>query len=114
MGYGAAGSFVAMALASLLDGRSWQIDWSGPFVVSFLYLAVAGSILTFGAFYTLVQRIGPARAGYIGVMTPVVALAVSSALEGFAWTGETVAGVALAIAGNFIAMWQPRRALATA
>jgi hypothetical protein len=47
-------------------------------------------------------------------MTPVVALAVSSALEGFAWTGETVAGVALAIAGNFIAMWQPRRALATA
>lgn len=114
MGYGAVGSLGAMALAGLFGSRSWQIAWSGPFVLSFLYLAVAGSILTFGAFYALVQRIGPARAGYIGVMTPVVALAVSSALEGFGWTGETVAGAALAIAGNVIALWQPRRALAAA
>lgn len=115
MGYGAAGSLAAMVLASLLADRSWQIAWSSGFVLSFLYLSVAGSILTFGAFYTLVQRIGPARAGYIGVMTPVVALAVSSWFEGFAWTGETVAGVALAIAGNVIAMWQARpRAAATA
>jgi hypothetical protein len=39
------------------------------------------------------------------VVTPVVALAVSSMLEGFAWTGATVAGVALAIAGNVVALW---------
>ncbi|MFZ5548247.1 MAG: DMT family transporter [Pseudomonadota bacterium] len=110
MGYGALGSFAAMAVADAMAGRSWQIGWSGPFVLSFLYLTLAGSIVTFGAFYALVHRIGPARAGYIGVMTPVVALAVSSALEGFVWTGETVVGVALAIVGNVIAMWQPRAA----
>lgn len=114
MGYGALGSFAAMALADAVEGRSWQIAWSAPFAVSFLYLTVAGSILTFGAFYTLVHRIGPARAGYIGVMTPLVALAVSSLLEGFVWTGETVAGAALVIAGHVLAMWRPRRAAARA
>lgn len=110
MAYGALGSVVAAVVA----GRSWQIAWSGPFVASLAYLTLAGSVITFGAFYTLVHRIGPARAGYIGVLTPVVALVVSSWLEGFTWTGETMAGVVLAIAGNVLAMWKPRPASAVA
>jgi drug/metabolite transporter (DMT)-like permease len=110
MAYGAAGS----VLAALVAGRSWQIAWSWPFVASLAYLTLAGSVVTFGAFYTLVHRIGPARAGYIGVLTPLVALVVSSWLEGFAWTGETVAGVVLAIAGNVLAMWTPRPAASVA
>ena len=104
MAWGSLGSFVATAAT----GRSWHVEWSPAFVASLAYLALAGSVVTFGAFYALVHRIGPARAGYIGVLTPVVALFVSSVFEGFAWTDETVAGVALAIAGNVIAMWQPR------
>ena len=104
MAWGSLGCFVA----TLAAGRPWHIEWSLPFVASLAYLTLAGSVVTFGAFYALVHRIGPARAGYIGVLTPVVALVVSSAFEGFAWTGETVMGVALAIAGNVIAMWQPR------
>jgi drug/metabolite transporter (DMT)-like permease len=104
MAWGSLGSFVA----TLVAGRPWSIEWSLPFAASLAYLTLAGSVVTFGAFYALVHRIGPARAGYIGVLTPVVALIVSSAFEGFDWTGETVAGVALALAGNVIAMWQPR------
>ncbi|WP_374673334.1 DMT family transporter [Ideonella sp.] len=104
MAWGAAGS----AVVGGLGGASTQVLWSVPFVASLAYLAVAGSVATFGAFYTLVHRIGPAKAGYIGVVTPVVALAVSSLLEGFVWTGETAAGVVLALAGNGVAMWQPR------
>jgi drug/metabolite transporter (DMT)-like permease len=109
MGWGSLGAFVA----TLAAGRSWTVAWSLPFAASLAYLTLAGSVVTFGAFYALVHRIGPARAGYIGVLTPVVALVVSSAFESFAWTGETVAGVALAIAGNVIAMWQapPTRAV---
>jgi drug/metabolite transporter (DMT)-like permease len=108
MAWGSLGSFIATVAA----GRPWQIDWSLAFVASLAYLTLAGSVVTFGAFYALVHRIGPARAGYIGVLTPVVALVVSSVFEGFAWTGETVAGVALAIAGNVLAMWQSRAATA--
>lgn len=104
MAYGSLGSW----LAALIAGRPFTIEWSVPFTVSLLYLTLAGSIVAFGAFYGLVHRIGPARAGYIGVMTPIVALLVSSVLEGFVWTDKTLIGVALAIAGNVIAMWQPR------
>ncbi|MEK8031638.1 DMT family transporter [Ideonella sp. DXS29W] len=102
--YGALGSLVSAWLAR----RSFAIEWSVPFVASLGYLTLAGSIVAFGAFYGLVHRIGPARAGYVGVMTPIVALLVSWWLEGFVWTGETLAGVALALAGNVIALWQPR------
>lgn len=38
----------------------------------------------------------------IGVMTPVVALAVSSAFEGFRPGALTLAGAALAVAGNVL------------
>ena len=101
MAYGAAG---ALAWA-LLVGAPWGWSWRPGFVGSLVYLALFGSIIAFGAYYALVLRVGPAKAGYIGVLTPVVALAVSSALEGFAWTGLAVAGIALAILGNVVAMW---------
>ncbi len=94
----------ATALYALAIGRSFAIAWSPSFAASFAYLVVGGSILAFGAFYALVHRIGVARAGYVGVMTPIVALIVSSLFEGFEWTAATLAGVALAVAGNAIAL----------
>lgn len=106
MGYGA----VAAALFALATGTPWHWSWSPVFVGSLLYLALFGSIAAFGAYFALVRRVGPAKAGYIGVLTPVVALVVSSLFEGFVWTGLTVAGVALVILGNAIAQWRPARA----
>jgi len=106
MGYGAA----AAALVALVEGRPWGWAWTPGFLGSLAWLALAGSIAAFGAYFVLVRRIGPAQAGYIGVVTPVVALAVSSALEGFAWTGQTVAGIALAILGNVVALWPGAKA----
>ena len=101
MSYGSAG---AIAFA-LVTGTPWNWSWSPAFLGSLLYLVLFGSIAAFGAYIALVRRVGPAKAGYIGVLTPVVALVISSAYEGFVWTGLTVAGIALAIAGNVIALW---------
>ncbi len=94
----------ATSLYAWAAGRSFAIAWSIPFAASFIYLVVGGSILAFGAFYALVHRIGVARAGYVGVMTPIVALIVSSLFEGFAWTPATLIGVAIAVIGNAIAL----------
>lgn len=102
---------VATALYVLATDRPLAIAWSWPFALSFVYLVVGGSILAFGAFYTLVHRIGVARASYVGVMTPIVALIVSSLFEGFSWTVATLAGVALAAAGNAIALGAPARSV---
>lgn len=108
MGYGAAGA----ALVALAEGRPWGWAWTPAFLGSLAWLTFAGSIVAFGAYFALVRRIGPAQAGYVGVVTPVVALAVSSVLEGFPWTGLTVAGIALAILGNVVAMWPASRGAA--
>jgi drug/metabolite transporter (DMT)-like permease len=98
--YGAACS-LAIALVS---GKSLSIVWTLPYVGSLLYLAVFGSVLAFAAYYTLLGRIGAARAGYIGVMVPVIALIVSSVFEGFRWQLATFAGAGLSLIGNFIVM----------
>jgi drug/metabolite transporter (DMT)-like permease len=68
--------------------------------MSLAWLSVAGSVLAFGAFLTLQQRIGAGRAATIGVMTPVVALVVSALFESYRPSVLTAAGVALALWGN--------------
>jgi drug/metabolite transporter (DMT)-like permease len=98
MAYGAAGS----GLAAVVSGAGLAIPLTFPFLASLLYLAVLGSIVAFAAYLTLLQRVGAARAGYVGVMTPVVALAISGLAEGFAWGALTWAGVAVVVAGNVV------------
>jgi drug/metabolite transporter (DMT)-like permease len=103
MAYGATCSLgVALALGSPL-----AVAWSVPFAASLLYLSLVGSVLAFGAYFTLLARVGAARASYVGVMTPLVALVVSTLLEQFAWRPATVAGVVLAVLGNVLALRPP-------
>lgn len=96
--YGALFSF-AVALAS---GKALTFEATAPYVLSLLYLAVLGSIVAFAGYLTLLERIGAARAGYIGVMTPIVALVISAAFEGFRWQLLTLAGIAVSVAGNVL------------
>ena len=95
------GSAFTLAYA-LVMGRPIGFELSFAYVSSLVYLAVVGSILAFGAYLTLLGRIGAARAGYIGVMVPIVALAISSAFEGFEWTWLALAGVGVSVVGNVI------------
>jgi drug/metabolite transporter (DMT)-like permease len=59
-------------------------------------------VIAFGAFLTLQHRIGPGKASTIGVMTPVVALAVSTAFEGYEPGWPALAGALLTIGGNVL------------
>jgi drug/metabolite transporter (DMT)-like permease len=104
MAYGAICTLV-MAVAL---GRPMSVAWSAPFFLSLVYLALVGSVLAFGAYFALLGRIGAARASYIGVMTPLVALLVSTLFERFEWQLLTFIGVGLAVAGNVLALRQPR------
>jgi drug/metabolite transporter (DMT)-like permease len=55
----------------------------------------------------LVGRIGPDRAAYSTVLFPVVALSVSTVLEGYHWTLPAFGGVALVLGGNLLAFMKP-------
>ena len=64
-------------------------------------------MLAFASYLTLLRRLGPARAGYTTVLFPIVALAVSTAVEGYSWTLLAVLGVMLAIIGNVFVLRRP-------
>ena len=100
MAYGAA--FVA--LSCLLAGRPFAFDPSLRYLGSLAFLAVFGSILAFGAYLTLVGRIGAGRAGYAMVAIPVVALLLSTLLEGLQWRWGLALGTALCLAGNALVL----------
>jgi drug/metabolite transporter (DMT)-like permease len=100
MAWGSAGS----ALAALATGGGFHFSLAPSYLASLLYLAVFGSILAFAAYLTILERVGAARAGYVGVMTPVVALAISGVVEGFPWGPTTVVGVAVVMAGNLVVL----------
>jgi drug/metabolite transporter (DMT)-like permease len=100
MGYGGLAS-LAIALAL---GRTYTIDLGAPYLLSLAYLTLLGSIAAFGLWLTLLGRVGAARASYVGVMAPVVALFVSTLFEGFAWHLLTALGVAISIAGNVLVL----------
>jgi drug/metabolite transporter (DMT)-like permease len=95
------GSLFSLAVALAL-GRALELEATAPYVLSLLYLTILGSIVAFGAYLTLLNRVGAARAGYIGVMTPILALVVSAAFEGFHWHVLTGLGIAVSVAGNVI------------
>jgi drug/metabolite transporter (DMT)-like permease len=91
-----------VALIALASGLRFSFDLSWPYVASLLYLSLFGSALAFGAYVTLMRRIGADRASYTAVAIPVVALLLSSLFEQLRWQLATLAGVALCVAGNVL------------
>lgn len=100
MAYGAA----SLALIALLRGAPVSFDPSWPYIVSLLYLSLAGTSLAFGLYLALLKRIGPARAAYSSVLLPVIALLVSTIFEGYRWSLPAFVGLAVLLAGNALAL----------
>lgn len=93
------GGLMALATGALL-GKPFTFEWTAAYSISLVYLAVLGSIVTFACYLTLMERLGAAPASYVGVMVPVLALAVSFFFEKFEWGWLTTLGVVLSVAGN--------------
>jgi len=91
---------VLSAISSVAAGHTFAFDFSTGYVVSLAYLTVFGSIVAFGAYLTLLGRIGAHKAGYAMVMFPVVALFLSILFEGLQLNASIVTGTLLVLAGN--------------
>jgi drug/metabolite transporter (DMT)-like permease len=100
MAYGAAFTL----LIALVRGVEFSFDASAPYLLSLLYLALFGSVVAFGAYLTLLGRIGPGPAAYITVLFPVIALLLSVFFEDFALNPLQLVGVALVLAGNVVVL----------
>ena len=108
LGLGMLWGALASTLLALALGRAFVLPGNAAWWLSLLYLALAGSVLTFACYLTLQDRLGPGPAGTIGVMTPLLALVVSLLFEGYRPEPLTFAGAALALAGN-VAMLRPAK-----
>lgn len=73
--------------------------WAGT-----AYLALAGSVVTFPLYYTLIRRIGAGRAAYQNILVIVIAMVISTFLEGYRWSALAVIGGLLALAGMAVAL----------
>ena len=96
--YGAAVSLAVVVFSGQPLAWPTAVSWC----VALPYLALAGSVLTFACYLTLLDRLGAGPAGTIGVMTPLLALVVSMAFENYTPDALTGVGVLLAIAGNVL------------
>jgi drug/metabolite transporter (DMT)-like permease len=101
----------AMLYGTLIDAAiAWTV--AGPPVVptssgfwaGTAWLAFAGSVVTFPLYWSIVRSIGPGRAAYNGVLVIVIAMFISTFVEGYQWSLLAVAGATLGTAGMIVAL----------
>ncbi len=107
--YGMAYGALGLALIAVVRGTPVAFDSRWPYVLSLLYLSLAGTSLAFGLYLALIKRVGAARAAYASVLFPVVALMVSTLFENYRWTLPALLGIAVLVAGNALALGRAGR-----
>jgi len=91
---------VLLFIFATLRGQTPVMPTDPIYIGGLLYLAIPGSVVAFIAYLALVNRVGAGRAAYVTVLFPVVALTVSTFLEGYVWTTIGATGLAMVLLGN--------------
>lgn len=91
-----------------------QFSTEPTYWLGFLYLGVLASALAFALYFDLIRQMGPAEAAWTSVLIPIIAMAISTVMEGYRWTPLSIGGSLLALTGLVIALRQPARKPAAA
>jgi drug/metabolite transporter (DMT)-like permease len=117
----------ALPMASML---AWAMLWgalvnaaiawptSGPpvletrptYLLGAAYLGVFASAIAFACYFRVIRAVGPAQAAWSSVITPVLAMVLSTLFEDYRWSWLAAGGGVLAFAGLLIALSAPRPA----
>ena len=97
-----------MLLLALTTGKSFNFDFSLPYIGSLIYLAVFGSIIAFTSYLSLLGKIGADKAAYVTLVFPIIALILSTIFEAYSWNGYAIIGVILVTLGNFMILKRKR------
>ena len=106
--YGMLYGALSVLMYAIIMNIPLQFEWSLIYLSSFLYLVLFGSVIAFGAYLTLLGRIGPGRVAYATVLFPLVALLISVLFESHDLGPLTAVAVAIVLAGNWLALSQPK------
>lgn len=94
---------------ALFTNTPFLLPNSTEYWTALIYLALFGSVIAFGAYMQLVQRMGSDKAAYVVLMYPIVSLLISTLFEGFNWHWPAITGVLFILLGNAIAMGKLKR-----
>jgi drug/metabolite transporter (DMT)-like permease len=97
------GTLMTLIIAIVLH-KPLHVDTTVTYWLSLLYLSIFGTVIAFGAYLTLVGRIGAERAGYTSILSPVIAVILSSLFEDFKITIYVATGLAFCLLGNYISL----------
>ena len=95
---------VIVAVIALCSGIKPTFDFSISYIGSLLYLVIFGSIAALTFYVLLIRRIGADRAAFVDIVYPVIALYLSSLVEGYQWSLVAFSGILLIVVGNIVAM----------
>ncbi len=102
------GSFVTF-LVTQVYGAELLFENSISYISSLLYLAIFGSIFAFISYLKLLEKVGPGRAGYVGVVMPVLALIISTIFEKLEWHTDLIIGLPILMIGAVLVINQKIR-----
>ena len=99
------GSFVTL-LITQIKGTELLFEFSFSYIASLAYLSIFGSIFAFIFYLKLIEKIGAGRAGYVGVVMPVLALMISTIFENLEWQIDLIIGLPILIIGAVLVINQ--------
>jgi drug/metabolite transporter (DMT)-like permease len=101
---------IADALIAVAVAGPPVFDPRPAYWIGLVYLALLASALCFTLYFPVVRKIGPGKAAYSSALVPIVAMALSTAFEGYRWTALSAGGATLAIGGMLLALMSRRPA----
>jgi drug/metabolite transporter (DMT)-like permease len=98
-----------VALWCVASGQQFILPHTTSYVLGLLHLAIFGSVVAFICYFTLINRIGSAKAVYIGVITPVLSVLMSIRLEHYRPGPIEWLGMAVCLGSVAWALHTPKR-----
>jgi drug/metabolite transporter (DMT)-like permease len=80
------------------------IETRPAYWLGLVYLGLFASALAFPLYFAVMRAVGPGKAAYSSVLVPILAMAISTLVEGYRWSTLALAGGALALVGLVIAL----------
>tara|TARA_B100000767_G_scaffold21614_1_gene19330 strand:+ start:759 stop:1640 length:882 start_codon:yes stop_codon:yes gene_type:complete len=93
-------------LITQIKGTELLFEYSFSYIASLTYLSIVGSIFAFIFYLKLIEKVGPGRAGYVGVVMPVIALLISTIFENLEWQIDLIIGLPILIIGALLVINQ--------
>jgi len=99
------GSLVTLLITQIKD-TELLFEYTFSYIASLVYLSIVGSIFAFIFYLRLLERVGAGRAGYVGVVMPVLALLISTFFENLEWQIDLIVGLPILIIGAVLVINQ--------